>query len=132
MPVVLCFGNPYVPEDAAAIELGESLDVPGFTFIPTPSPESIIDHLDEELYVMDVAEGVSEVTLISDPSKVRLPPRVTAHDIDPALFLRIVETLYGVKVPVIALPMGVEREVVRGQLLGLLSTLRQEREQGQD
>lgn len=128
MPVVLCFGNRYVPEDAAAIELGESLQVPGFTFIPTPSPESIIDHLDEDLYVMDVAEGVSEVTLITDPSKVRLPPRVTAHDIDPALFLRIVETLYGVKVPVIALPMGAEREVMREQLIELLSRLQREQE----
>ncbi|MDI6858436.1 MAG: hypothetical protein QME71_09000 [Dehalococcoidia bacterium] len=130
MAVVLCFGNPYVPEDALAIELGESLEAPGFTFVPTPAPESIIDHLEEELYVMDVAEGVSEVTLITDPSKLRLPPRVTAHDIDPALFLRLVETLYGVKVPVIALPMGVEREVVRGQLLELLSRLTREKEPG--
>jgi hypothetical protein len=130
MPLVLCFGNPYVSGDALAIELGESLDVPGFTFVATPSPESIIDHLEEDFYVMDMAEGVSEVTLITDLSRVRLPPRVTAHDIDPALFLRIVEALYGVKPPVIALPMGVEREVVREQLLALLTRLRQEREQG--
>lgn len=132
MAVVLCFGNPLVPEDSVAIELGQSVEAPGFTFVPTPAPESIIDYLEEDLYVMDVAEGVSEVTLVTDPSKLRLPPRVTAHDIDPALFLRIVETLYGVKVPVIALPMGVKREAVREQLLELLTRLRREREQGQD
>ena len=44
MPVVLCFGNPDIPEDAVAVELGRSLDVPGFTFVHLTSPEDIVDY----------------------------------------------------------------------------------------
>ncbi len=98
MPVVLCFGNPDIPEDAVAVELGRSLDVPGFTFVHLSSPEEIVDYIEEDVYVMDVAQGIDEVTLITDPSRVVPPPRITAHDIDPALFLRLVEQLYGVAI----------------------------------
>lgn len=124
MMVVLCFGGRGLPGDAIALELGGSLNLPGVTFVPCSSPEDIVDYLDEDVYVMDVAKGVSEVTLITDPSRVLPPPRVTAHDLDPAFFLRLVEQLYGVKVPVIALPMGVDMDVVKEQLLKLIATLR--------
>ena len=121
--IVLCFGNRALPEDAVAVELALSLDVPGVTFIPTSRPEDMIDYLEEDLYVMDVAEGVDEVTLIDDPSRFLPPPRITAHDLDPAVFLRLVEKLYGVSVPVIALPMGVDQHLVREQLVRLLTAL---------
>ena len=123
MPVVLCFGNPDIPEDAVAVELGRSLDVPGFTFVHLSSPEEIVDYIEEDVYVMDVAQGIDEVTLITDPSRVVLPPRITAHDIDPALFLRLVEQLHGVAIPVIALPMGRAMTEVHDQVLKLISTL---------
>ena len=121
--VVLCFGNRAIPEDSMAVELGLSLEVPGVTFITSSSPEEMIDYLEDDLYVMDVAEGIGEVTLITDPERFVPPPHVTAHDIDPAVFLKVVQRLYGVSVPVIALPMGVDREVVTNQLLKLLTVL---------
>jgi len=123
MPVVLCFGNPDIPEDAVAVELGRSLDVPGFTFVHLSSPEEIVDYVEEDVYVMDVAQGIDEVTLITDPSRVVPPPRITAHDLDPALFLRLVEQLYGVAIPIIALPMGRAMTEVNDQVLKLISTL---------
>jgi Ni,Fe-hydrogenase maturation factor len=121
--IVLCFGNRAIPEDSMAVELGLSLEVPGVTFITSSSPEEMIDYLEEDLYVMDVAEGVGEVTLITEPERFLPPPHVSAHDLDPAVFLKIVQKLYGVNVPVIALPMGVSVEVVREQLLRLLTGL---------
>lgn len=121
--IVLCFGNRAIPEDSMAVELGFSLEVPGVTFITSSSPEEMIDYLEEDLYVMDVAEGVGEVTLITEPERFLPPPHVSAHDLDPAVFLKIVQKLYGVNVPVIALPMGVDVEVVREQLLRLLTGL---------
>jgi len=123
MPVVLCFGNPDIPEDAVAVELGRSLDVPGFTFVHLSSPEEIVDYVEEDVYVMDVAQGIDEVTLITDPSLIVPPPRITAHDLDPALFLRLVEQLYGVAIPIIALPMGRAMTEVNDQVLKLISTL---------
>ena len=130
MPIVLCFGNPDIPEDAVAVELGRSLEVPGFTFVHLTSPEDIVDYLptgqadaEEAVYVMDVAQGIDEVTLITDPSLVVPPPRITAHDLDPALFLRLVEQIYGVAIPIIALPMGRAMTEVRDQVLALISTL---------
>jgi hypothetical protein len=121
--IVLCFGNRAVPEDATAVELGESLDLPGVTFIASSSPEEMIDYLDEDFYVMDVAHGISEVTLITDPDRFLAPPNVSAHDLDPAVFVKIVQRLYGVSVPVIALPVGIDRGIVREQLLRLLTSL---------
>jgi hypothetical protein len=121
--IVLCFGNRAIPEDSIAVELGLSLEVPGVTFITSSSPEEMIDYLDEDLYLMDVAEGVQEVTLITDPERFLPPPNVTVHDLDPAVFLKVVQKLYGVSVPVIALPMGVDVDVVRKQLLHLLTAL---------
>jgi Ni,Fe-hydrogenase maturation factor len=121
--IVLCFGNRAIPDDATAVELGESLELPGVTFIASSSPEDMIDYLDEDLYVMDIAEGVREVTLITDPERFLPPPHVTAHDLDPAVFLKVVHRLYGVSVPVIALPMGMDRQIVREQLLQLLTGL---------
>ncbi len=123
MPIVLCFGNPDIPEDAVAVELGMSLEVPGFTFVHLTSPEDITDYLEDDVYVMDVAQGIDEVTLITDPSQIVPPPRVTAHDLDPALFLRLVEQIYGVAIPIIALPMGRAMTEVRDQVLELISTL---------
>jgi hypothetical protein len=124
MMVVLCFGGRGLPGDATALELGESLNLPGVTFVPCSSPEDIVDYLDQDLYVMDVAKGVSEVTLLSDPSQIEPPPTVTPHDLDPGFFVRLVERLYGVSVPIIALPMGVDTDVVKEQLLKLIATLR--------
>ncbi|HUS82849.1 MAG TPA: hypothetical protein VM013_06315 [Dehalococcoidia bacterium] len=121
--IVLCFGNRAIPEDATAVEVGESLDLPGVTFIPSSSPEEIIDYLDEDLYVMDVAQGIGEVTLITEPDRFLPPPHITAHDLDPAVFLKIVQQLYGISVPVIALPVGIDRQTVREQLLRLLAAL---------
>ena len=121
--IVLCFGNRIIPEDSMAVELASSLEVPGVTFITSSSPEDMIDYLDDDLYVMDVAQGLHEVTLITDPERFLPPPNVSAHDIDPAVFLKVVQRLYGVDVPVIALPMGVDREVVTDQLLKLLTVL---------
>lgn len=126
MIVVLCFGSRGLPGDATALDLAEALTVPGVTFVPSSSPEEIIDYLDEDLYVMDVAEGVSEVTLVADPSQIQPPPAVTPHDLDPAFFVRLVERLHGVSVPVIALPIGVEIDAVKEQLLELIATLRAE------
>jgi hypothetical protein len=123
MTVILCFGNRGLPDDATALELGRSLHVTGVTFIPCSSPEVITDYLDEDLYVMDVAQGVAEVTLVTDPSRIQPPPTVTAHDMDPGFFVRLVERLYGVAVPIIALPMGMETDVVKEQLLRLIATL---------
>jgi hypothetical protein len=124
MMIILCFGGRGLPGDAAALELGASLNLPGVRFVPRPSLEDILDFIDEDLFVMDVAEGVTEVTLVTDLSRIQLPPAVTPHDLDPGFFVRLVERLYGVSVPVIALPMGVEVDVVRGQLLKLVATLR--------
>lgn len=124
MMVVLCFGGRGLPGDATALELGASLNLPGVTFVPCPSPEDILDYLSEDLYVMDVAEGVAEVTLVVDPLRIQPPPAVTPHDLDPGFFVRLVERLYGVSVPIIALPMGVEVDLVKGQLLKLIATLR--------
>lgn len=106
-----------------AVELGLSLDVPGVTFVATSSPEDMIDYLEEDLYLMDTAEGVDKVTLITEPERFLPPPHVTAHDLDPAVFLKVVQKLYGVNIPVIALPMGVDVDIVREQLLHLLTAL---------
>ena len=46
--IVLCFGNRAIPEDATAVELGESMDMPGVTFIASSSPEEMIDYLEED------------------------------------------------------------------------------------
>jgi len=124
MMLVLCFGGRGLPGDATALELGKALNLPGVTFIPCSSPEDIVDYLDQDLYVMDVAKGVAEVTLVTDPSRIQPPPAVTSHDLDPGFFVRLVERLYGVSVPIIALPMGVEVDVVKEQLLKLIATLR--------
>jgi Ni,Fe-hydrogenase maturation factor len=121
--LILCFGNRGIPEDATAVELGESLDLPGVTFISSSSPEDMVDYLGENLYLMDVAEGVGEVTVITDPDRFLPPPHITAHDLDPAVFLKLVQRLYGVSVPVIALPIGVDRQIIREQLLRLLTAL---------
>jgi hypothetical protein len=121
--IVLCFGNRAMPEDSMAVELGLSLEVPGVTFITSSSPEEMIDYLEEDLYLMDVAEGIDKVTLITEPERFLPPPHVTAHDLDPAVFLKVVQKLYGVSVPVIALPMGIDVDVVREQLLRLLTAL---------
>lgn len=122
--IVLCFGGRALPGDATALDLGASLDLSGVTFLPCSSPEDIVDYLDEDVYVMDVAEGIAEVTLVTDPSRIELPPAVSPHDLDPGFFVRLMQRLYGVSLPIIALPMGVEVEVVRGQLLELIATLR--------
>lgn len=118
---VLCFGNKFLKEDSLALELSEELRVEGFEFVVCDSPEEVLGY--EEVVVLDVAEGISRVTLVDDANKIVSSP-AAMHDLDLGFFLKLSKKLGKLKrVRVVALPQKGKKEEIKKGLLEVLKSI---------
>ncbi len=102
---ILYFGNYYFKEDRAAIDAVSRIkDKLNLDFIYCRTPESILDYMEDDIVVLDVAkniENVSEVN-IDDLETKGLN---TLHDFDIAFFLKVLKKIgKRTKVKIIAIP----------------------------
>lgn len=117
---IYSFGNEYVEGDEIAKLLAKKIKkYKNFEFIVAESPTEILGGT-EELWILDVAKGISEVKLIQNPKKLELLPSLTCHDLDLGFYLKLLtETGKIKKVNVIAIPYGennlekLEKEIFR-------------------
>src|SRR3990167_9099758 len=91
---ILVFGNPRVRSDSIPPKILPELKklFPNIKF-ETMDPTEIINQNEEELWILDVAEGIDEVRIINDPAMLNRQKRTSVHDYDLALDIKLLSRL---------------------------------------
>ncbi|MCS7109262.1 MAG: hypothetical protein NZ903_00500 [Candidatus Micrarchaeota archaeon] len=92
-------------EDRLPIEIIPYLrkEFPSLEFIEAESPDEIED--EKELNIIDTAEGLKEVSLITDLDSICESKRISLHDFDLAMTLKIMKKIGKIKkIRIIAIP----------------------------
>ena len=105
MQKIFVFGNEDLPEDSLPLRILTRLarKFPEFEFV-TVDPNEDWD-VPEEVWVIDTALGICEVTVFDSLEKFSAPPRVGMHDFDALTNLRYLQKLGKIKkIKIICLP----------------------------
>lgn len=105
------FGNPVVEKDSLPLRLLPKLRkrFPTIQFIEA-DPTELLDYKGD-VWILDAAEGIQEVTILDDLSKLDLPVRFSVHDYDLAMDLAILRKTGKLgKVNIIAVPTGMQQQ----------------------
>jgi Ni,Fe-hydrogenase maturation factor len=107
---ILFFGNPLVRKDSLIHAIIGRLkkELPKAEFEEAESSEL---HAHKELNILDVADGIDEVTLINEVDKLDTGKIYSLHDFDLAYNLKLMKK-FGIlkKVNIIAVPSGMDEK----------------------
>lgn len=115
MIYILCFGNPFIPEDSLAIRIADHFQknpVRNVKFVKCVAPDEVMEYSDKEFFILDLIEGIDEVTLIDGVDGLSNEPKATAHDFDLGFFLRMMKQMGHLdKVRIIGIPKFSEADI---------------------
>jgi len=112
MKYVLCFGNPYLEIDNKVVNLVDSFKIENFKFVKCKNPDEILNYLEEDFIIFDVAKGIKEPVIIEDVSKLNFNKMNSLHDFDLNFFLKLAKE-FNVKVKILAVPFDFSEEKVK-------------------
>lgn len=104
---VSVFGNLLVKEDSLPLRILPKLKkrFPDIEFVVEDPTESL-NPPQGEWWILDSAEGIKKITVLSDLSKVQFTNRVSVHDYDLSFDLKLLQKLGKLqRVKIIAVPM---------------------------
>lgn len=105
---VYLFGNPDLPEDNLAFQIGERLKgIPELQFVNISPNEDLPFAGEPQAILVDVVENLDKITLWTekDLDKLILSPRTSVHDFDLGFQLRYLQKIGQLnKVTIIGLP----------------------------
>ena len=81
MKTVFVFGNPLVKEDSIALKVAKELGNKGIEFREIQSL-SDLENIPEELTILDCAEGIEKITVLTDLKNLEGKKKVSLHDFD--------------------------------------------------
>lgn len=117
MRTVFVFGNPIVKEDSVALKIADALEgrLENTGFFRISSLEEI-KKMPKELLILDCAEGIQKIEIITDLKRIGIGKKISLHDFDLAAELLLWEKigkLKGVEMHIIAVPqkMGLEKAI---------------------
>ncbi|MBN2454135.1 hypothetical protein JXB11_01170 [Candidatus Woesearchaeota archaeon] len=120
---ILFFGNKLVEKDAFIHTLVEKLkkELPEVDFEEADGSELPAE---EELNILDVAEGIKEVSLLNDLEKLSTGKIFSMHDFDLAQNLKLMKK-FGIvkKVKIIAVPAGIDEKKAIDGIKEFISSL---------
>ena len=102
---IYVFGNPMVEGDSLALKVAKKLekDVKNIDFMYADPNEEIKE---ENVVILDVAEGIEKVSVIEDLEKLDVGKKVSLHDFDVAFSLKLMKKVGLIKkISIIAIPM---------------------------
>lgn len=108
---VFVFGNPVVEKDSLPLRILPELKkrFPMIEFVNS-DPTELLEY-DDEAWILDAAEGIDDVEILSDISRLDLPKRFSVHDYDLTVDLHLLQKLGKLQqVKIIAVPMGMEEK----------------------
>ena len=120
---ILVFGNPRVRSDSIPPKILPELkkQFPNIKF-ETMDPTEIINQNEEELWILDTAEGIDEVRIINDPAMLNRQKRTSVHDYDLALDIKLLSRLGKLKkIKIIAVPNNMKRQEALHKVTQLLN-----------
>ncbi|HII72212.1 TPA: hypothetical protein HA265_05650 [Candidatus Woesearchaeota archaeon] len=125
MIYILCFGNPYIESDSLALQVADHFQhhpIKDVEFVKCIAPDEVFNYVDKDFYILDVVQGIKEVTMIDDIDVLANEPKATAHDFDLGFFLRMMKEMGRLKkVRIIGIPMGKKVEGLKEKIVELIS-----------
>lgn len=125
MKTILVFGNPLVNEDSLALKIADKLITISeisekFKFIKSDSLENLEEY-GENLLILDVAENIKKVELITDLNQLEQNKIYSMHDFDLGFNLKLLMKLGKIKtVKIIAIPMNYETEKAISEIKNII------------
>jgi len=108
---VFVFGNPDLDFDSLPIKILPELQkrLPDITFeVKDPNEEWEIPN---DFIVMDIVDGINQVTFFDDIEKFESSPKITLHDFDAGSYLKYLKKLGKIKkIKIIGLPPKISEE----------------------
>ena len=106
MRKIYVFGNEYIEGDEVAKELSKQIQSDVFEFILAESPNEILN-IEEELILLDVVKGITEVKIINKIDDLVLANSLSCHDLDLGFYLKLMQQIGKInKIKIIAIPYG--------------------------
>jgi Ni,Fe-hydrogenase maturation factor len=125
MQYLLAFGNPYLNEDNLALQVADLIikdRIKGLEVVKCVSPDEVLGYTDKDFFILDVAEGAKQATLIDDIDKLKSRSLCTLHDFDLGFFLKLMkETGKLDKVRIICIPQKGDINNIKKDVLALLT-----------
>lgn len=120
MITVLCFGKEAIKGDMLAKEIADELVIDGIEFVKCSNVDDLLSY-SGNVYIMDVAKGLKEVTLIEDITKLEVNKLISLHDFDLGFFLKLMNEIGKIKnVKIIGIPMGSNKEDAKKEVIKIL------------
>ncbi len=107
---LLLLGNPALAVDDLALKVGAELQKRGHTTRHVDDPLELYDLDLDDKVILDVAEGVPRVVLVTEPESLVLGRLCSLHDLDAAYLLKLRKAMgRETRLRIIAIPrtMGV-------------------------
>jgi len=123
---VYVLGNPVVPSDGLPLKIVSKLQkrLPEFSFVHFDPTEEINLETQQELILIDTVIGIKQVTKFDNLEKFLLSPRVSAHDFDLSVSLRLLEKLGKIKkVTIIGMPTEGKLPAIISQVENILKSI---------
>jgi len=112
---ILAFGNPFIEGDTLALDLAEYFQknpISHHEFIKCITPDEIIQYTDKEFFILDVAKGIKEITIITNPDQLEANNLVSLHDFDLGFFLKLAKEMDKLSsINIICLPMDINIKI---------------------
>lgn len=122
---IYVFGNPLLEQDSLAIKIAERFQkenaLKKWNFVYLDGVEEITE---ENIIILDVAKGITEVKIIRDLDKLYSDKIYTMHDADIAMFLKLKKKIGLIKeIKIIAVPFDMNEEMAYREVKKMLSFL---------
>jgi Ni,Fe-hydrogenase maturation factor len=118
---IFCFGNEFVKGDSLAKEICDSIK--GFDIVRCNSPDELLDERGD-IIILDVVQGINDVIVFDDLSRLKEQKLTTLHDFDLSYFLQIMKELKEIdKVTIIGIPQTGDKEDVKEKIKEILGNL---------
>jgi len=126
---VSVFGNPDLKEDSLAVKLVPELKIefPGVEFKVEDPVEGLKPPKNGLWVILDVAEGVDKIRVFEDIDKLVDERRVSLHDYDVGMELKLLKKLGKIKkLKIVAVPMEMKKSRALKEIKDVLLTIQQE------
>jgi len=111
MKKLLVFGNPCLEEDNLTARIGKKLDLEDFEVVHCSNPDDLLNYELNDSVILDVAEGIEQVTLFDGIDSLEFSVIFSLHDFDLSYFLKLLkETGKLEKINIIGVPAGYDED----------------------
>ena len=122
---ILALGNPHVKEDSLALEISERIKIDGVSFIRCTDVDDFMRYCEdkEEVTILDVADGIDDVTRFEGPDALKERQLFSLHDFDVGFAVQLLDKM-GVlpRLHMIAVPKSADADSAIAKVSDLITS----------